>query len=44
MFEFFLLSIKDLGVMVDGKLRFHCHVSYVYSQLIRRLRLIQYIT
>jgi hypothetical protein len=35
--------IKDLGVMVDGKY-FHCHVDFVYSQALRTLALIRFIT
>jgi len=36
--------IKDLGVMLDSKLYFHCHVDFVYSQALRTLGLIRYIT
>jgi hypothetical protein len=36
--------IKDLGVMVDSKLYFHCHVDFVYSQALRTLGLIRCIT
>jgi hypothetical protein len=35
--------IKDLGVIVDSKLHFHCHVDIVYSQAIRTLGLICFI-
>jgi hypothetical protein len=37
-------SIKDLGVILDSKLNFHCHVDFVYSQALRTLGLISYIT
>jgi hypothetical protein len=36
--------IKDLVVMVDSKLYFHCHVDFVYSQALRTLVLIHFIT
>jgi hypothetical protein len=36
--------IKDLGVMLDSKLYFHCHVDFVYSQALRTLGLIRFIT
>jgi hypothetical protein len=36
--------IKDLGVMVDSKLYFHCHVDFVYSQALRALGFIRFIT
>jgi hypothetical protein len=35
---------KDLGVMVDSKLYFHCHADFVYSQALRALGLIRFIT
>jgi hypothetical protein len=35
---------KDLGVMVDSKLYFHCHVDFVYSQAQRTLGLIRFVT
>jgi hypothetical protein len=36
--------IKDLGVVLDFNLYFHCHVNFVYSQAVRALGLIWYIT
>jgi hypothetical protein len=36
--------IKDLGVMLDSKLYFHRHVDFVYSQALRTLGLIRYVT
>jgi hypothetical protein len=36
--------IKDLGVMIDSKLYFHHHVHFVYSQALRTLGLIRFIT
>jgi hypothetical protein len=36
--------INDLGVMLDSKLYFHCHVDLVYSQALRTLGLIRFIT
>jgi hypothetical protein len=36
--------IKDLGIMVDSKLYFHCYVDLVYSQALRTLGLIRFIT
>jgi hypothetical protein len=39
-----ILGIKDLGVMLDIKLYFHCHVDFVYSQALRTLGLINFIT
>jgi hypothetical protein len=36
--------IKDLGVMVNSKLYFHCHVDFVYSQALGTLGLIRFIT
>jgi hypothetical protein len=36
--------INDLGVMVDSKLYFHCHVDSVYSHALRPLMLIRFIT
>jgi hypothetical protein len=36
--------IKDLGVMLDSKLYFHRHVNFVYSQALRTLGLIRYVT
>jgi hypothetical protein len=33
--------IRDLGVMLDSKLYFHCHVDFVYSQALRTLGLIR---
>jgi hypothetical protein len=35
--------IKDLGLMVDSKLYFHCHVDFVYSQALRTLGLIRFV-
>jgi hypothetical protein len=35
--------IKDLDVMLNSKLYFHCHVDFVYSQACRASRLIRYI-
>jgi hypothetical protein len=36
--------MKDLGVMVDSKLYFHCHVDFIYFQAPRTLGLIRFIT
>jgi hypothetical protein len=36
--------IKDLGVMLDSKLYFHCHIDFVYSQALRALGLTRFIT
>jgi hypothetical protein len=36
--------MKDLGVMLDNKLYFHCHVDFVYSQALKTLGLIRFIT
>jgi hypothetical protein len=36
--------MKDVGVMVDSKLYFHCHANFVYSQALRILGLIRFIT
>jgi hypothetical protein len=36
--------IRDLGVQIDSKLRFHNHVDYVFSQTIRLLGLIRSVT
>jgi hypothetical protein len=36
--------IKEIGVMVDSKLYFHRHVDFVYSQALRTLGLIRFIT
>jgi hypothetical protein len=36
--------IKDLGVFIDSKLYFHCHVDYIFSQSIKLLGLIRNIT
>jgi hypothetical protein len=33
--------VKDLGVRLDSKLHFHCHVQYLYSHI---LKLIYFIT
>jgi hypothetical protein len=37
-------SIKDLGVFFDSKLHFHNHVDYVFSECIKILGLIRFIT
>jgi hypothetical protein len=37
-------SIKDLGVFVDSKLRFHNHVDYIFSQCIKLLGLVRTLT
>jgi hypothetical protein len=37
-------SIKDLGVFFDSKLHFHNHVHYVFSDCIKLLSLIRFIT
>jgi hypothetical protein len=34
-------SIKDLGVFIDSKLRFHNHVDYIFSQCIKLLGLVR---
>jgi hypothetical protein len=34
-------SIKDLGVMLDSKLYFRCHVDHVNCQALRTLRRIR---
>jgi hypothetical protein len=36
--------VNDLGVMLGSKLYIHCHVDFVYSQALRSLRLIRFIT
>jgi hypothetical protein len=36
--------IKDLGVMLESKLYFHWRVDFVYSQALRTLGLIRFIT
>jgi hypothetical protein len=36
--------IKDLGVLLDNKLYFHCHVDFVYCQILRTFGLIRFIT
>jgi hypothetical protein len=36
--------MKDLGVSLDSKLYFHCHVDFVYSQALRTLGIIRFIT
>jgi hypothetical protein len=36
--------IKDLGIMLDSKLYFHRHADFVYSQALRTLGLIRYVT
>jgi hypothetical protein len=28
-------SMKDLGIALNSKLYFHCHVDFVYSQAVR---------
>jgi hypothetical protein len=38
------MYIKDLGVMLDSKLYFHCHVDFVCSQALRTLGLTRFIT
>jgi hypothetical protein len=30
--------------MLDSKLRFHCHANFVYSQALRTLGLVRYVT
>jgi hypothetical protein len=35
--------IKHLGVMLDSKLYFHCHVDFIYPQTLRSLGLIRFI-
>lgn len=35
---------EDLGVVLDRKLHFHCHVDCVHSQALRTLGVIRYIT
>jgi hypothetical protein len=37
-------SIKDLGVFIDSKLRFHNHVDYIFSQCIKLLGLVRNLT
>jgi hypothetical protein len=37
-------SIKDLGVFIDSKLRFHNHVDYIFSQCIKLLGLVRTLT
>jgi hypothetical protein len=41
---FLLYCITDLGLMVDSKLYFNCHVDFVYSQALSILGLICFIT
>jgi hypothetical protein len=36
--------IKDVGVMLDRKLHFHCHVDFLYSQARRTLGFNHYST
>jgi hypothetical protein len=36
--------IRDLVVMLDSKLYFHCHVDFVHSQILRTSGLIRLIT
>jgi hypothetical protein len=36
--------VKDLGVLLDCKLYFHQHVNYIFSQSLKMLGLIRYIT
>jgi hypothetical protein len=36
--------VKDLGVLLDCKLYFHQHINYVFSQSLKMLGLIGYIT
>jgi hypothetical protein len=36
--------IRELGVMLDSKLYFNFHVYFVYTQALRTLELICYIT
>jgi hypothetical protein len=38
------VCLNDLGVMIDSKFYFHCHVDFVYSQALRTLGLIRFIT
>lgn len=35
---------EDLGVVLDSKLHFHCHVDCVHSQALRTIGVIRYIT
>jgi hypothetical protein len=37
-------SVEDLGTLLDCKLHFHSHVDYIFSQSLKMLRLIHYIT
>jgi hypothetical protein len=36
--------VKDLGVVLHSKFYFHCHVDFLYSQALRTLGLIRFIT
>jgi hypothetical protein len=36
--------VKGLGIVLDSKLYFRCHVDFVYSQALRTLGLIHCIT
>jgi hypothetical protein len=36
--------VKDLGVLLDCKLYFHQHINYIFSQSLKMLGLIRYIT
>jgi hypothetical protein len=36
--------VKDLGVLLDCKLYFHQHVNYIFSQSLKMLGLMRYIT
>jgi hypothetical protein len=36
--------VTDLGVTLDSKLHLHRHVDYLYSQILKLLRLILFIT
>jgi hypothetical protein len=36
--------VKDLGVLLGCKLYFHQHINYIFSQCLKKLGLIRYIT
>jgi hypothetical protein len=36
--------IKDLGIMLDSKLHFHCHIAHLHSWALKLLWLIRFIT
>jgi hypothetical protein len=43
-FNFYYRLVEDLGVILGSKLCFYQHVSYKYSQLVKLIGLIRFIT